>query len=325
MAGEDDAKVLALALDSLKDVPDVDTFIARCPGPPDLGDPPTILLYPRFKEDAPDISAFAEWLWINAINYAIPLRKRKLAQQTAGAGPSGADLASTARLYLEAKRAFLNFNKAYPSRASEVGELIAYLVALRFLNAGQLASKMALKTNTNMPIHGLDGVHASFENGVMTLYFLESKLAKTAASGAKEYAESVKGFGNSRKQYLVEYEILSDLGNLQALSDEQKLLAMEYLDIYGKKKSQRIERSIGVICFTEGNHYSNKLQKNKATPPAAHEKNFSSIYEADHARHLAAVKKYLDEKDVKSDECEVFFVAVPDVNVLRELFQEHMK
>ena len=61
------------------------------------------------------------------------------------------------------------------------------------------------------PIHGLDGIHACLSGGVMKLYFLESKLAKSADSGTKEYADSVKGFGDNPKQYLLEYDIITDL------------------------------------------------------------------------------------------------------------------
>jgi hypothetical protein len=184
---------------------------------------------------------------------------------------------------------------------------------------------MALKTNTKMPVHGLDGVHASFSNGMMTLYFLESKLTKTAVSGISDYAESVSGFGTNRSQYLVEYEIISDLGNLAALDDADRDIALEYFDVYGSKKGERIERSIGVICYSESKHYGAKLPKNKATTPSHHEAAFSKNYESEYAHHLAAVAKHLTKQSVDPADCEVFFVAVPDVDKLRELFSENMK
>ena len=228
------------------------------------------------------------------------------------------------RLLKDTKRAFIEYHKKYPQRASEVGELLAYLIAIEYLQAAQVASKMALKTNGNMPVHGLDGIHATFENEIMTLYFLESKLSSSANSGVKEYAESVAGFGTNRKQYLVEYEILSDLGNLDALSDEDKRTALEYLDVYGPQKSQRIERSVGVVCYTESKHFNNKLEKSKATAPTEHEAHFKSNYAAEFEHHQDAAIKHLKDNGVDISDCEVFFVAVPDVNRLRELFYEVM-
>jgi hypothetical protein len=316
---------LSNALETLKDAPDVDTWLARCPDPAVADDPVVRLLFPRFREDAPDLQDFADWLWRNAINYAIPLRKRREAQLKAQSSPSGADLSALARLYDDTKRAFLEFNKKYPHRAGEVGELIAYLVVLHHLNAPQIASKMALKTNTNMPVHGLDGVHARFENGVMTLYFLESKLAKSVNDGAEAYVKSTAEFSAGKKQYLVEYEILSDLGNLQALPDAERALAMEYFDVYGPKKSQRLERSVGVISYTEKIHYSNKIPKSNSSPPSAHEAHFMNLLDGDRAKHVACLKKHMTSKGVSSSSCEVFLIAFPDIDGLRELFQEHTK
>lgn len=312
---------LAIAFGTLKETTNATTFLDSCNSPEDCKDaPPTVLVFPRFREASPDLEALAEFLWLQAINYVIPLRKRKHASNAAVSSSTGGDLSTMARLVRETKRAFIEYKQKYPNRASEVGELLAYIMALEFLQAAQIASKMALKTNANMPIHGLDGIHATFSGGLMTLYFLESKLAASANDGAREYAKSVAGFGTSRKQYLMEYEILSDLGNLGSLNEQEKNVALEYLDIYGAKKAHRIERSVGVICYSEQTHFANKLPKSKSTSPADHEDHFRSNYLTELEHHHSAVRKHLENNDVDPAECEVFFIAVPDVNKLRELF-----
>jgi hypothetical protein len=315
----------ANAFGALKETPNASNFLATCDSPSTLNPyPATTLVFPRFREASPDIQVLAEYLWLQAANYVIPLRKRKQANINGTGSSTGGDMSMATRLLRETKRAFIEYKKKYPQRASEVGELLAYIIALEYLEAAQVASKMALKTNANMPVHGLDGIHASFENGIMTLYFLESKLSASANAGVREYAESVAGFGTSRKQYLLEYEILSDLGNLDALSEDDKKTALEYLDVYGAKKSQRLERSVGVICYTEKKHFNNKLVKGKATAPAEHEKHFKSNYSAEFVHHQNAAIKHLKSKGVDVSDCEVFFVAVPDVNKLRKLFYEVM-
>jgi hypothetical protein len=323
----EDAKFDSLieAFAKLKDEPDVDTFLAVCTTASANGSPSICLVYPRFREDAPDEHALAEWLWVNAINYAIPLRKRKRAQQSAAASTSGGDLSTASRLVAEARRAFIEYNNKFPNRASEVGELLAYVLALRFLSAAQIASKMALKTNTNMPVFGLDGVHAAFIQKVMVLYFLESKLTKHADGGMKAFAKSMAEFWKNRKQYLLEFEQISDLGNLGALPESDKEAALEYFDIYGAKKSQRIERAVGVICFSEETHFANKLQKSKNTSPAEHEGHFSKLFANDYATLEASAQKHLSAKGFDFNDCELFFVAVPNVERLRELFSEKMK
>ena len=202
-----------------------------------------------------------------AINYVIPLRKRLRAQATTASSNTGGDLSPSVRLLRETKRRFIEYREKYPHRAAKSANFLEYLLGLEYLRAAQVASKMALKTSGNMPVHGLDGIHARFANGVMTLYFLESKLAATANGGASEYAESVAGFGSNNKQYLLEYEIISDLSNLDALDPGDRETALQYLDVYGDKKSQRIERSVGVICYTETKHFAVKLAKSNSLAP----------------------------------------------------------
>jgi hypothetical protein len=316
----------AAAFGTLKDTPNAATFLRRCPDPrsPPISPPPIALVFPKFKEDAPDIQALAEYLWLQAINYVIPLRKRRHAAKSASSSTTAGDLSLAQRLSREAKRAFIEFTNKNPSRASEVGELLAYILALEHLNATQVASKLALKTNSNMPVHGLDGIHASFESGIMTLYFLEAKLALSANSGVKEYVKSVAGFGTSRKQYLLEYEILSDLGNLDALPSAEKEKALEYLDIYGSKKGKRLERAVGVICHTEKKSYGSKLAKSSITTPDQHEAHFETEYSKlfEHHHHLVANR--LAKAGVDPNDCLVFFLAFPDIADLRSKFYEVM-
>ena len=204
------------SLNALLEAAPLDTHIKACEeNPPSDEFPHIVILFPRFREDEPDIETLTEFFWLQAVNYVIPLRLRQRAKEEMANSPTGGDLSSANRLVQRTRKTFIEFNERYPYRASEVGELLAYLIALRYLDAIQIASKMALKTNSNMPVHGLDGIHARFSGGIMTLYFLESKLAKSVDSGAEDYAKSVKGFGDNRKQYLLEYEIVADLSNFE--------------------------------------------------------------------------------------------------------------
>ena len=182
---------------------------------------------------------------------------------------------------------------------------------------------MALKTNINMPVHGLDGIHASFNVGIMTLYFVEAKLAATAKSGTS--AQSLSAFWKDRSQYLLENHILSDLGNLDALSEENRKIALDYFDVYGAQSSQRIERSIGVICFTEFTHYNNKLPKDDAVPPSKHEQHFATNCAQEHGNCHAYAHARMVAKSIDPRECAMFFIAVPDVDKLRELFHEYLQ
>jgi Cap4 SAVED domain len=316
---------LEVSLSSLLESSPVDNFLRACNELPGSSDLPAItILFPRFREDKPDIDALAEFLWSQAVNYVIPLRLRQRANEEAANSSTGGDLSQASRLIQRTRKTFIEFNDKFPSRASEVGELLAYLITIRHLNAFQIASKMALKTNNNMPVHGLDGIHARFANGIMTLYFLESKLAASAESGAEKYAESVHGFGDNRKQYLLEYEIIADLSNLDALLEDERAAALEYLDVYGPQKSKRLERSVGVICYTDGTLFAEKLPKDDKTPPDLHESALEQRLTPYYSSHRKTLAKALAKHNIDQSMCKVFLIAFPDVDDFRQAFYKVM-
>ena len=318
---QDQKQLLKTAIDSLLDESKLDTVVTCATSAGlDGSDVPVrlSLLHVRFSEDLPQETALAKFLWKQCFMYALP-RKRRIELQKKAAE----DITVVADIFDRTRSVFLKFRKEYPHRASEVGEVLAYSIAVNYLKAAQMAAKMSLKTSTNMPVHGLDGIHAAYENGALTIYFLESKLSKSAIDGAKDYAESVSSFLKNEKQYLREYELVGDLGNLDSLAGDERELALRYFDIMNEPDLPRRERSIGVICHTEGKHYSNSIPVGSGSPDI-HEKHFSSNYSQDLEKLSNAVVKYLENHGANPKKCIVFFVAVPDVDSLREKFYSAM-
>ncbi len=217
------------------------------------------------------------------------------------------------------RSAFMEYSTANPARSSEVGEVIAYVLAQHLLKAPQVAAKMALKTSPNMPVHGLDGIHASFDAGEMTIFFLEAKLSYAANAGAKAYAESAKDFLSNRKQYLREYEIVADLGNLDALSGADREAALDYFDIMQQPRLQLRERYVGVVCYSETKNYAKKIPVGSG-PVKKHEDHFSSLLKSELERYRKAALKHLKNNGADPAKCFVAFLAVPDVNQLRRDF-----
>lgn len=299
----------------------IDEFLA-CATPlddPCQGDGPrTALLHVHFSEDEPQVEALATHLWEQCMYYALP-RKRRLEFQRAIAQ----DFSITARVHQAVREAFIAFNAEYPSRASEVGEVLAYCVTQHYLSAAQVAAKMALKTSSNMPVHGLDGIHAVFTSEALTIYFLESKLSATANSGAKDYAQSASAFLADRKQYLREYQLVSDLGHFDSLEGPAREAALDYFDILGKPTLPRRERFVGLICYSEKKHYANVLPIDDG-PPGKHETHFARLYAGEHTHHQSAAKKHLEAQGGDPRKAILFFVAVPDVNEFRKAFYRAM-
>jgi hypothetical protein len=312
-------EALVAALKDLLNPSKLDDYLACAVAHDDVcqGDgPKTALLHVRFAEDEPQVAALADFLWGQCMYYALP-RRRRLKLQKALAD----DISLVAQVHQSVRNVFIKFNKDNPSRASELGEVLAYCVVQHHLTAPQSAAKMALKTSANMPVHGLDGIHAAFENGALTIYFLESKLSGSANDGVKDYAGSAAGFLANRQQYLREYEIVSDLGHLDSLEGEAREAALDYFDIFGQPRLPRRERFVGVICYSERKHFANKTPVGDG-PVDAHEKHFASNYQAEHGHHQKAARKHIGTHGTDAAKSIVFFVAVPDVDILRELFYE---
>ncbi|WP_350446517.1 DUF1837 domain-containing protein [Pseudomonas solani] len=315
-----DSTLIGTALEKLLNDSDLDKVIACLSESPgrEVWHPSLKLLHLRFSEDVPDIDALAEHLSSASIDYVLS-RRRRDAFYAELSKSKNSSLKAVPKIMRAVKDAFIEFRTTYPERASEVGEVLAYCIALHHLGASQLVSKMSLKTSQNMPVHGLDGIHAKFEEGVLTIFFLESKVTSTASAGGRDYAKSLAGFGSNKKQYLREYALIGDVGNLDALEGSEREQLLEFLDPYSSKDLPKRERSIGVICYSEGKLFSNKIPVDNGNPQK-HEKHFQSLYAADHDRHQKNFSSQLEKHGITTAKCAIYLVAVPDVAVLREEF-----
>ncbi len=305
------------AIEALKNPCDLDSILACAAFHIDETDttgPRTGLLHPRFREDAPLVEDLARVLSEQCVYYALPRRKRlELHEQVKQ------DVSKIARMMAIVRDVFVDFNARHPARASEVGEVLAYCIAQTHLSASQVASKMALKTSANMPVHGLDGVHSAFENGALTIYFLEAKLASGARVGVTRYAKSAADFLANKKQYDREYQLVGDLGHFDSLSGEARQAAIDYFDIWNKPSLSRRERFVGVICHSEPKHFSNKLPIDDG-PVEKHQTHFTEIYAADRSEYRAFANKAIAKAGGNPSKAILYFVAVPDINDLRRSF-----
>ena len=276
------------------------------------------LLHLRFSEDKPKLQNLADYLCSAAMNYALSRRRRDAFLSDLSKSKKSS-LSLIPRINKAVRDAFIEFREAHPNRASEVGEVLAFCIATHYLQAAQLIAKMSLKTSSNMPVHGLDGIHASFKNGALTVYFLESKLTKTAARGIKDFAESMKSFDGKPKQYDREYELVCNLGNLDVLPENERQHLLQYLDVYSAESSLKRERAIGVVCYSEENHYTNCLPVDDGDV-LKHEQHFAELFAADHGDHQKYLVAQLNKNEVAPEKCSVYLVAVPCIATLRKSF-----
>lgn len=320
---EDGLKQLKSGLESLLDPVALSEHVAVAAASERPSQPSTTLMHVRFLENKANVEKLAHYLWLCAQNYSLSRRRRiEIQKQISEAAPG--DLSVAGLVTTTVRNAFLEFNKAFPHRSSEVGELLAYCVALEQLGATQLLAKMALKTNNNMPVHGLDGIHGKVENGWLNLFFLESKLSSSANAGAKEFAESIAEFSNNTKQYQREYQLVKELGNLDALPASDKELALEYFDVFGSSSIPKRERYIGIILYSDAKAFDAVPPVDDDYEPHYYEKFFSEEYAKQLSHHQEAVLKHLQNFGATPENCRVYFVVVPDANELREMLYQVM-
>lgn len=300
----------------------VDNVLKEVTATPSLEQPR--LLFLRMQEHIPQVDALAELLVDQLVNYVIPLRKRRDAFAQSSNSATGGDMSAMSRLRREAKRLLVKYNEKHPGRYGEVGELIAYVVAVRYLGAAQLGAKMALKTSSEMPVHGVDGLHGSqADDGSVFFYLLESKLIPSATDASREMVDSIAEHQADHGRMLNELRLVSDLSNLDCLEGEAREAAKSFFNSYTGDGShlRRRDVHVGSLVFSES-AFQDKLPRDLKKPPEIHEQHLEKLYAAKHETFSKNLKNQADAKGVDLGGCIVFLVAIPDVNEFKRIFAE---
>lgn len=142
------------------------------------------------------------------------------------------------KLYLEAKN---KFSRPEGNKTGEPGELILFFLLEGVLRVPKIFSKMSLKTNPQMHIHGSDGIHLGINGNHLLLYFGESKLYSIHTTAITEALNSIKEFitpsstdSNNRQQDF-EIDVLSN--NLDIPEGELRNRVLDALDPYNEERS----------------------------------------------------------------------------------------
>lgn len=289
-----------------------------------VGDRIPRLLFVRFREDEPQLQEFVDVLADQLVNYVIPLAKRRRANISGADSSTGGDTALHARLQREAVGLLIRYNKDNSARYGEIGELISYVVAVRFLDAPQIGSKMALKTSSQMPVHGVDGLHIRLEGDeTATMFLLESKVTGNASDATREFCDSAFKYQEDSRARKAELRIATDLSNLDALPEPLRSELKDYFDPYSKSGASlnRRERHVGVLTYSE-TAYKSRLSVKAGDPIGVHEENFQAAYLQKRQVICDLLMKQAKAKGLDLAKCEVFLIAVPDVDELKEAFAE---
>jgi hypothetical protein len=204
------------------------------------------------RESEPMLSEFSVHLADQIIGYCLP--RKRLLKVIAKHAANPNDLSSAmAALRREARQAFQEYREAHPARSGEGGELLAYSLTEHFLRAPMAIAKMHTKTNTAMPVFGADGIHLRYlaDAGVLEVIYLESKVHKTIASGARDAAKSMRDLleGSQRGH---ELRLALDFGNFDDLDDDAQRMLEDFLDPYGgARTADRHDRHVCLLAYNE--------------------------------------------------------------------------
>ncbi|MGL4094836.1 HamA C-terminal domain-containing protein [Agrobacterium cavarae] len=195
------------------------------------------------------VARLAEFIRTAVIDYAIPHEARQRAKER---DSREGGFAATIELYHRAVGMFTDLKTS-----GEGGELLLYLLAERFLGLPQILCKMSLKTSSQVHYHGADGVYANVdEDGVLNLYWGESKIHSDVTRAIRECLSSLKPFLDEeegeeamRERDLVLLSERADLGKPELNASLRRFF--DHTDPLVKRKRYR---AVALVGF-DSEHY----------------------------------------------------------------------
>lgn len=205
-------------------------------------------------------------------------------------------------------------------KSGEGGEVLLSVLAETFLQLPQLFSKMVLKTNTEMHVHGSDGIHVGVNesNGNLALYWGESKLYADATSAAYECFSSLAPF-------------LLDSGGSSATQERDLQLMREGLDLDNPELEEALKKYLNPqdvnfnklefrgLCLIG---FSSDSYPSKPNSKELHEL-AEEINDAFHSR-LSHLGKRIKEETLDSFVIEIICLPLPCVDEFRNAFRSEL-
>ena len=191
--------------------------------------------------------------------------------------------------------------------SGEGGELLLFLLLERVLQRPQLISKMALKTNTQVHVHGSDGIHADLTDGVLDLYWGESKLYHSSSEAFKDCFQSIAPYlqpdgGDRRKQDLF---LVRD--HLNVAQTDLLSYLLEYFD-ETKPKTLKVRWNGVCLVGFDLNNYPNIADLNETQ-----KEELSEMVRRWHN----TIGKHVDEFKLVAVKIDLFCIPMPSVANLR--------
>jgi hypothetical protein len=254
----------------------------------------------------PRIDALVDQLLNQVVDYCIP---RSRVAETMRQWDEKHSSAAIVALDREARALF-----AKMKTSGEGGELLLYLLLENVLGLPQLMCKMPLKTNSDMHVHGVDGVHGKLlDNGNLALYWGESKLYADVNAAIDAAFESIAPYLLDAGGGSVERDLLLTRSHLDPNDEDVKAALIRYFD-KSKPEAARVEYRGACLVGFDYKNYPNALEADGAT---VREEVAERI-----AKWQVRIGKRVRERALASFELEIFCVPMPSVQEFRDRLLE---
>lgn len=274
------------------------------------------LHYPALRNAQASVGDLIDIIVLFMAHFSLPRKQVEAVYAQKEQLDSFAFHTAATRLNQEAVSLFKRVRSA--SSSGEAGELLLFLLTEWIIGAPQIIAKMSLKTNSQMPVHGSDGIHVKFvpETGKLLFYSGEAKLYSridgAIASAAKSIAE---GLDHDKAKH--ELELVRRNLSFAGLTGEAEAALLKYLDPLEEAYNDRVD----VVTCLIGFDFAGYGDLGSHDDPRAR-------FEALVVEHLAEVgpkiAAALTRAGLSQQRVEMFLLPVPSVEDLRNRFQDHI-
>jgi hypothetical protein len=272
--------------------------------------------YPKFRDGNPTIGELIDAVSLKIVPFCLS-RKAVLDAQKKWATLTAAKLQESAnQLYQRALELFKKASKK-TNRNGEFGELIVYLLIEHVLNAPQVVAKMNLKTSSQMPVHGSDGIHLSYDDKSkkLTLFWGESKCYQSIDAAIASAVESVaENLQHEKMKH--ELNLIADQFDWTGMPVEAREAVLKFLDPYTQSYNERMDVSVVFIAFDFGGYAAVQ-----GASPSEVDQKFTQEISTSLQGYCDKLDAQLVKHSIGSHTLEVFFMPVPSVDDMRERFQ----
>lgn len=202
-------------------------------------------------------------------------------------------------------------------KSGEGGEVLLSVLAETVLRLPQMFTKMVLKTNSEMHVHGSDGIHVGVNksDGNLALYWGESKLYKDAAAAVRECFASLAPFlrdsGGSGAAQERDLQLMRDGIDFDDTQLEEAM--KHYLDPDDPMRNQLEYRGLCLVGFDSDAYPTEPNSKEVEQVKQDIEKVFDE--------RKGHIQKRVTAEKIHSFEIQVFCLPFPSVEDFRKAFR----